>query len=126
MVADMSKEAPRLFVSIRDAARESGASYEVVRRALVRLGAGHKDENGRVWVSIDLVQTFKSERQRSGYLHPRGAKLRDLYVLHRFAAHLESADAVATFADRGSDRVASATRTWEIEADLRKAAEARA
>jgi len=59
-------------------------------------------------------------------LHPRGAKLSDLYVLHRFAAYIESADAVATVADRGSDREASATRTWEIEADLRKAAEARA
>ena len=99
----MSEEAPRLFVSIHDAARESGASYEVVRRALVRLGAGRKDENGRSLVPIDLVQIFKSERQRSGYLHPRGAKLSDLI----------GGEASAT------------TPTWGIEAELRKAAEAR-
>jgi hypothetical protein len=74
----MNRKLPGAFVSISDAAHESGASYEVVRRAIIRLGAGHKDAEGRVMVPGILVGIFKAERQRSGYLHPRGAKLADL------------------------------------------------
>jgi hypothetical protein len=74
----MSRKTSLAFVSIRDAAQESGASYEVVRRAIIRLGAGCKDAEGRVMVPAELAGIFKAERQRSGYLHPRGAKLADL------------------------------------------------
>jgi hypothetical protein len=66
------------YVTLRDAAEETGASYEVVRRAVGRLGAGHRDADGRVLVPAKLAKLFKLERQRSGYLHPRGAKLADL------------------------------------------------
>jgi hypothetical protein len=64
--------------SLSEAARASGASYEVVRRAVNRLGAGRKDEHGRITIPIALVTAFRTERQRSGYLHPRGATLADL------------------------------------------------
>jgi hypothetical protein len=65
-------------VSLSEAARESGASYEVLRRAVNRLGAGRKDERGHITIPLALIEAFKAERQRSGYLHPRGAKLSDL------------------------------------------------
>jgi hypothetical protein len=67
-------------VSLSEAAREIGenTSYEVLRRAVSRLGAGRKDEHGRITISSALVKAFKTERKRSGYLHPRGAKLADL------------------------------------------------
>ena len=65
-------------VSLSEAAREIGAntSYEVLRRAVNRLGAGRKDERGRITISSALVKAFKAERKRSGYLHPRGAETR--------------------------------------------------
>ena len=76
-------------------------------------------------VSVDTIDRMvqRGELPPPRKLSPRrlGWRRRDVYPIT-----LESADAVATFADSGSDREASATRTWEIEADLRKAAEARA
>lgn len=66
------------FVLLSEGAQQTNVSYEVFRRAINRLNAGYKDTNGRVWVSIKLVRRLKTERRRSGYLHPRGAKLADL------------------------------------------------
>jgi hypothetical protein len=74
----MNRKPSGAFTSIRDAAQESGASYEVVRRAVIRLGVDRKDAEGRVMVPTELVKIFKAERLRSGYLHPRGAKIADL------------------------------------------------
>jgi hypothetical protein len=74
----MADRSLRSLVLLSDGAHETETSYEVFRRAIKRLNAGHKDANGRVWVPTELVRRIKAERQRSGYLHPRGAKLADL------------------------------------------------
>jgi hypothetical protein len=66
------------YVLLSDGAQQTNTSYEVFRRAINRLKAGYKDPDGRVWVPSKLVWRFKTERRRSGYLHPRGAKLADL------------------------------------------------
>jgi hypothetical protein len=78
MVADMAKALSDEPISLSEGAREANTSYEVFRRAIARLGAGQRDADGRVLVSQTLVRRLKAERQRSGYLHPRGAKLSDL------------------------------------------------
>lgn len=64
-------------VSLSEAADIIPTSYDVLRHALKRLGV-KKDDRGRFVIPIELVSAFKIERQRSGYLHPRGAKLSDL------------------------------------------------
>jgi hypothetical protein len=78
MVASMAKALRDALIPLSEGAREAGTSYEVFRRAIARLGAGQRDADGRVLVSQKLVQRLKAERQRSGYLHRRGAKLSDL------------------------------------------------
>jgi hypothetical protein len=66
------------LIPLSEGARETNTSYEVFRRAIARLGAGQPDADGHILVSQALVKRLKAERQRSGYLHPRGAKLSDL------------------------------------------------
>jgi hypothetical protein len=74
----MPKALSDRMMPLSEGARETNTSYEVFRRAIARLGAGQQDADGRILVSQALVRRFKAERQRSGYLHPRGAKLSDL------------------------------------------------
>jgi hypothetical protein len=79
----MAKALSDELIPLSEGARETDTSYEVFRRAIARLGAGQRDADGRVFVSKDLVKRLKAERQRSGYLHRRGARLGDLTKAER-------------------------------------------
>src|SRR5262249_55198134 len=61
----------RIPLSNARAEIDPGLNYEVLRRAVERLGITDKDERGRRLVPIAVVKAFKASRQASVYLPPR-------------------------------------------------------
>jgi hypothetical protein len=76
----MATEALHQLVTLAAAARsfDPPINAQVLRGALDRLGILGKDERGHRVVPLNLVNYLKSERSRSGYLHPRGARLPEI------------------------------------------------
>ena len=76
----MATQALHQLVTLAAAARsfDPPVSVQVLRGALNRLGIFGKNERGHRIVPLNLVNYLKSERSRSGYLHPRGARLPEI------------------------------------------------
>jgi hypothetical protein len=76
----MATQALHRLITLAAAARsfDPPINAQVLRGALDRLGILDKDERGHRVVPLNLVNYLKSERKRSGYLHPRGARLPEI------------------------------------------------
>jgi hypothetical protein len=77
-------------IPITEAAKAIGASYSVVRRALIRVGILEHQADGPRVMDVRIAKLFAQYRRSCGYLYPRSANTAE--KLLRAASKLEQAE----------------------------------
>jgi hypothetical protein len=63
-------------IPLVQAAKEIGASYSVLRRALIRVGFLEHQADGPRVIDVRIAKLFAHYRRTCGYLYPRSANSR--------------------------------------------------